>query len=200
MATRPEKKSARSAVVLAGHFLHKAEKLGLTLAQLQRLRESPERMKEFVQLAKRSEEDYERKIARVQYEKECAVDIGGTHYHLVLITHQQLMDWGCESDSLISRAVEVVAYHRYEPLLEEAYPIAAKILQTISLQGRWIGWNTYGFLVHWERTEDGVKSLGSFGAPEGMLLSHFPELCGMVFMTKFIGCDYASTPTPVIDR
>ena len=56
--------------------------------------------------------------------------------------------------------------------------------------GQWIGSVGGDGLVHWERTELGVESRGSYGDVRLMSLSHFPELVGMVIMQKFVGCDY----------
>ncbi len=190
MSTQPERKSAFSTLALAAHFLHEAEKLGLTPALLQRLRESPQRMLEFVSLARLAQADHIDRVTRLQYEEECAVDIDGVHYHLVLITLGHLADWGCMKDGLVKDVVRVAARNNYEPLREEAYPTVDKLLKTVSSPGQWIGWTNYDGLVWWERTASAVESRGSFGDARGMSLSYFTELRGMVFMQKFMGCDY----------
>lgn len=190
MPRSSERKATFSAIALASEFLHEAEKRGLTRTQLQRLRESPERMAEFAQLAKNAEEDYFMRVARLQYEKECAVDIDGTHYHLVLVTCTNLKDWGCEGDASIEEAVSLATHRGYIPLREEAYPTVPRVIATITSLGQWIGSTAYGGLVYWERAASEVKSVCSYGIAKGMLLSHFPELSGMVFMQKFNGCDH----------
>jgi hypothetical protein len=155
-------------------------------------------MKEFVSLAKQAEADYQGRIVRLQYEEECAVDIDGVHYHLVLISSSHLMDWGCKNDTLISEAVSTVGRHNYEPLHEEAYTTALKVLKTVSSSGQWIGPTVYGGLVWWERSALEVLSKGSFGRVEGMRLSKFLESGGgMVFMMKSLACDYRSAASSI---
>lgn len=195
MTTQSEIKSAFRAIALASGFLHEAEKLGLTPTLLQRLRESPSHMKEFVRLAESAEAKHIDRIRRLEYERECAVDIDGVHYHLALVTCGDLADWGCKNDGLVSDAVKIAKRHNFESLREEAYPTVEKILATVP-PGRWIGSAGGEGLVHWERTEHGVESRGSYGDVKGMTLSHFPELRGMVFMQKFVGCDYGPANLP----
>ena len=196
MTTQSEGKSAFRAIAQAGEFLREAERLGLTPALLQRLRESPDRMKEFILLAKSAEAEHIDRIRRLEYERECAVDIDGVHYHLVLLPTRDLADWGCKKESLISETVKIARRHNYEPLCEEAYPTVLKILETVSSPGQWIGSAGGDGLVHWERTAQGVESRGSYGDVRRMPLSHFPELLGMVFMQKFVGCDYNPANLP----
>ncbi len=190
MSKGPEGSSGVNVEVLASQFLRQAEPLGLTPELLQRLMESPQRMSEFVVLAKQAEADHLDRIRRLELERECAVDIDGVHYHLVLITPFYLANWGCKMDGLISDAVKIVRRHNYEPLREEAYPTVHKILETFPSSGQWIGWTTCGGLACWERTENGVEPKGSYGEVAGMSLSRFSDLCGMVFMQQFIGCDF----------
>ncbi len=190
MTTKSEKRSAFRAVALASGFLHEAEKLGLTPELLQRLRESPSHMKEFIRLAESAEAEHVNRIRRLELERECAVDIDGVHYHLVLITLGNLMDWGCQKDDLVSDVVKVAELHNYEPLCEEAFAAAERVLQTVTSTGQWIGSVRDGGLVLWERTVCDVKVVCSYGVVKGMPLSHFPELRGVMFMQKFLGCEY----------
>jgi len=190
MAMKSEEKSAFRAVALASGFLHEAEKLGLTPELLQRLRESPRRMSEVVSSAKQAQADHFDRIRRLQYEKECAVDIDGVHYHLVLITRRDLADWGCKNDGLVSDAVKVAERHNFEPLCEEAFAGVERVLQTVTSTGQWIGAVQGGGPVLWERTACDIGVVCSYGSVEGMPLSQFPELRGMVFMQKFLGCDF----------
>lgn len=190
MSTRPEKRSAFSTLALAAQFLHEAGKIGLTPALLQRLREDPKRMSDFVALARQAEADHIEKIVQLQHERERAVDIAGRHYHLVLVTLGNLVDWGCKRDCLISDVEVVAAQHKYQPLHEDAYPSVPKVLSVISSPGQWIGCTNYGGLAFWEITSQGVESRGSLGTAEGMRLSRFPELHGVVFMSEHPWCDY----------
>ena len=189
MTTQAERKSEFRAIALASGFLHDAEKLGLTPALLQRLRENPIRMKEFVRLAEAAEAEHLDRIRRLELERECAFDIHGVHYHVVLVTCKQLEDWGFQSGGMVSDAVKIVSQNNYEPLCEEAYPTVSRILATVP-PGQWIGAVRGDTLSYWERTENTVKLRGSYGDVRQMPLSHFPELRGMVFMWKFVGCDY----------
>jgi hypothetical protein len=187
--TKPESKSAFRTIALASRFLREAEKLGLTPSLLQRLRESSSHMMEFIRLAKSAEAAYFDRVRRLELERECAIDIDGIHYHLVLLTGRDLADWGCSSGDQINDVVKIASRHNYEPLREEAYPIVDKILATVS-PGHWIGADGGGGLVYWETTKHGVESRGSYGDVRQTPLSHFPEPCGMIFMCKFVECDY----------
>jgi hypothetical protein len=195
MKTQSERKSAFSAIALASGFLHEAEKLGLTPELLQHLRESPSHMRKFIQLAKSAKAEHVDRIRRLELERECAVDIEGVHYHLVLITRRYIMDWGCADEGLITDVVKVAERHSFEPLREEAFPTVDKILATVS-PGQWIGSVGGGGLVLWERTEQRVECVCSYGDVKGMSLSQFPTLRGMVFMQKHIGCDYNPANQP----
>lgn len=198
MTTQSERKSAFSVIALASGFLHEAEKLGLTPALLQRLRESPGHMKKFIRLAESAEAEHIDRIRRLELERECAVDIDGVHYHLVLITIGNLVDWGCKKDDLISEVVKIAARHNYEPLRDEAYPKVREVLRTVPSLGQWIGWGVDGSLALWGRIKegDGVEERGSYGVAERLQLSHFTDLRGVVFMEKFLGCDYNPANLP----
>ncbi len=184
-----EDKSAFTAVALASGFLHEAEKYGLTPELLQRLRESPKRMQEFVAVAKLAQEDHDKMLARRRYEEECAIDIDGVHYHLVLVRPEDL---GCSLEETFGEVVRCATRYNYIQLDERAYAQALRVVSTMKHPGLWFaGKGSTGDIRAWKSGPDTVKTLQLRVSNESMLARFGLALRGFVFMSKFIGCDFA---------
>jgi hypothetical protein len=199
MSTRSERKSADksafSVIALANQFLHEAEKLGLTPTQLQRLRESREGMKEFVELAKKAEEDHNQRVADLQHERECAVDIDGIHYHVVVVS---LTNAECTRDSTLSEVLQYAKRHDLVQLSPVAYEKAQSVVASISCSGLWVaGVESKGSLQGWWRTDDGRVRSTLYLTQLDMKLSKLPsELLGFLFLMDCSGCDYEDGIAP----
>ncbi len=192
--SRSTMKSGFEAIGLAHGFLTDAARLGLTTSALQRLRESPNRMLEFVRLADEAEREHQEMLVEAQLEKERAVTIGGKHYHLVLVPKGHLVNFRFDPGDCVS---EVVAYERDSgriPLSEDAYNNAEQVVQSVNSLGQWLAWTDYGGLVVWERTTGSVLSKSSYGQGAGIRFDQFENVLGMVFMHECPDCDHLDTP------
>ena len=192
MATKSERQPGEkppfSVITLVGDFLRES---GVTPEQIQAMRESPERMKEFASLAMRAKRDHDDRVTRLQLEREGAVDIDGVHYHVVVVP---LMMANCTSDSPFG---ELLRYARSSGLIQlkpEAHEKARLVVASMSKPGLWLagvefsrnphGWRQLGHEV--VRVECGNQ------LTTATALSEFPpDLIGLLFLMDSTGCEFA---------
>jgi hypothetical protein len=194
MSTRSERKSAFSVLGLLQGFFQEAEKLGVTPEQIQAIRESPNHMVGFASFAKRAEEDRAQRIAHLQHERECAVDIDGVHYHVVVVS---LANAGCATDSTLGEMLEYARSQSLIQLKPEAYEKAHSVVASISSRGLWLAGveiktNIYG----WRQLGHETAKVEYCGDITMMTtkLSEFPtDLLGFLFLMDCGGCDYEQT-------